>query len=159
GSALGGAGSPAGADPPGVGPDLFRAVLRHHAKGVAVITAGTGTPVGFCATSLASLSLDPPLVLFAVGLHTASWATMRAAPHVMVHLLGEGQQEIARRFADPAAAKFGPTTRWRRGPFDLPVLEDVLAWLALVPVNRVPVGDHALIIGRVVAAWHTPGEP
>jgi flavin reductase (DIM6/NTAB) family NADH-FMN oxidoreductase RutF len=94
-----------------------------------------------------------------VGLHTASWATMRSAHHVMVHLLADGQEDLARRFADPSAAKFGPATRWRRGAFDLPVLEDVLAWLALVPVSRMPVGDHALIVGRVVEAGHVAGEP
>src|ERR1700678_4246298 len=49
------------------GPDTFRAAMRHHAKGVAVITAGAEHPVGFCATSLASVSLEPPVVSFTVG--------------------------------------------------------------------------------------------
>ena len=42
------------------GPDPFRAAMRHHAKGVAVITAGAENPVGFCATSLASVSPSAP---------------------------------------------------------------------------------------------------
>ena len=51
--------------------------MRHHAKGVTVITAGTEVPIGFCATSLASVSLDPPIVSFTVGLRATSWATSR----------------------------------------------------------------------------------
>ncbi|HEY3477560.1 MAG TPA: flavin reductase family protein, partial [Streptomyces sp.] len=86
-----------------MGPGLFRSVMRHHAKGVAVITAGEDTPVGFCATSLTSVSLDPPLVSFTVGLRAASWPTVEAARHVMVHLLADGQEEIARRFARAGA--------------------------------------------------------
>ncbi|MDJ0347534.1 flavin reductase family protein [Streptomyces sp. H10-C2] len=140
--------------PAGVGPNLMRRVLRHHAKGVAVITAGAENPAGFCATSLTSLSLDPPLLSFTVGLHTSSWATVESAPHVMVHLLAQGQEDIARRFGGSGPAKFGPGTRWHRGAFGLPVLDDVLGWLALAPVSRLPVGDHALVIGQVVSARH-----
>jgi flavin reductase (DIM6/NTAB) family NADH-FMN oxidoreductase RutF len=78
------------------GPDPFRAAMRHHAKGVAVITAGAEHPVGFCATSLVSLSLEPPIVSFAVGLHSSSWRTIETARHVMVHLLAENQADRAR---------------------------------------------------------------
>lgn len=101
-------------------PALFRAVMRHHAKGVAVITAGDDAPVGLCATSLASVALEPPHVSFAVGLHTASWATMARAPCVIVNLLAEGQEDVARRFARPGARKFGPATSWHRGPSGSP---------------------------------------
>jgi flavin reductase (DIM6/NTAB) family NADH-FMN oxidoreductase RutF len=138
----------------GVGPDLFRAVLRHHAAGVAVITAGTETPVGFCATSLASVSLEPQLVSFAVALESASWATLESARHVAVHLLTDRQEEIARRFARPREDKFGPGTAWRRGPYGLPVLDDVLAWMVLEPTTRLIAGDHALVVSQVVEAWH-----
>lgn len=136
----------------GVGPGLFRTVMRHHAKGVAVITAGAEAPTGFCATSLASVSLHPPIVSFTVGLRATSWATVETARHVMVHLLADSQEDVARRFAQQDVAKFGPGTRWHRGTFGLPVLDDVLAWLVLALISHFPVGDHALVIGRVVEA-------
>lgn len=145
------------ADPDRADPDLFRSVMRHHAKGVAVVTTGVDVPVGFCATSLTSISLDPPLVSFTVGLHTASWPGVQSAQHVMVHLLADGQEGIARTFARSGAEKFGPGTRWHRGAFGLPVLADVLAWMLVEPVNRLPIGDHALVIGRVIAARHVAG--
>ena len=136
----------------------FRAAMRQHAKGVAVITAGVDHPVGFCATSLASVSLEPPLVSFTVGLRASSRATIETASHVMVHLLTDGQADLATRFACRDAAKFGPGTLWHRDELGLPVLDDVLAWLRLALVNCCPVGDHALVIGQVVASWHAaPG--
>ncbi len=138
-----------------VAPETFRAVMSHHAKGVAVITAHTDRPAGFCATSFVSLSLDPPLVSFAAGLQTRSWAAMKNAPHFLVHLLAEGQEWLARTFARSDGDKFGPPVAWHSGPFGLPMLDDVPAWLVLAPVGVLPVGDHALVIGRVVEAGHT----
>ena len=134
--------------------DPFRAAMRHHAKGVAVITAGAEEPIGFCATSLASVSLEPPLVSFTVGLRSSSWATIETARHVMVHLLADSQADLASRFARRDAPKFGAQTRWHRNELGLPVLDDVLAWLQLALTNRSPVGDHALVIGQVIASWH-----
>ena len=138
----------------GVAHDPFRAAMSHHAKGVAVITAGTDDPVGFCATSLASVSLEPPLVSFTVGLRSASWATIATARHVMVHLLADSQADLASLFARRDAAKFGPATRWHRNERGLPVLDDVLAWLELAVTSRTEAGDHALVIGQVIASRH-----
>jgi flavin reductase (DIM6/NTAB) family NADH-FMN oxidoreductase RutF len=142
------------------GSDPFRAAMRHHAKGVAVITAGVENPVGFCATSLSSVSLDPPIVSFTVGLRSSSWETVATARHVVAHLLADGQQDLARRFAQQDTPRFGPDTRWHRGVLDLPVLDDALAWLVLTLVSHLPVGDHALVVGRVAGARQaTAGEP
>lgn len=143
-----------GAHGSGVDPDLFRSVMRHHAKGVSIVTAGGDSPVGFCATSLSSISLNPPLVSFTVGLHSASWTIVKTADHVMVHLLAEDQGEIAHAFARAGAPKFDPPTRWHRGPLGLPMLDDVLAWLLVAPVTWLPVADHALVVGEVTAAGH-----
>jgi flavin reductase (DIM6/NTAB) family NADH-FMN oxidoreductase RutF len=140
--------------------DPFRAAMRHHAKGVAVITAGIENPIGFCATSLTSVSVEPPLVSFTVGLHSSSWATIETARHVMVHLLADSQADLASRFARRDAAKFGPDTRWHRDELGLPVLDDVLAWLQLALTGCSPVGDHALVIGQVTASRHAvAGRP
>lgn len=135
-------------------PESFRAAMRHHAKGVAVITAGGENPVGFCATSLASVSLEPPVVSFAVGLRSSSWRTVETARHVMVHLLADSQAGLASLFGQTDAAKFGPGTRWHRNALGLPVLDDALAWLLLALTSYFPVGDHALVIGRVIVSRH-----
>jgi len=153
GPRAGAEGGPDGA-PFATGPDPFRAAMRHHAKGVAVITAGTENPVGFCATSLASVSLEPPVVSFTVGLRSSSWRTVETARHIMVHLLADSQADLASLFGRTDAAKFGPGTRWHRDALGLPVLDDALAWLLLALTSYFPVGDHALVIGRVIASRH-----
>jgi flavin reductase (DIM6/NTAB) family NADH-FMN oxidoreductase RutF len=140
------------------GATAYRAAMRHHAKGVAIITTGLQAPVGFCATSLASVSLEPPILAFTVGRGSASWPAVQAAKYVLVHLLAGDQADLAHRFGQRGAPRFGPDTRWHRDAFGLPVLEDVLACMVATPISHLPVGDHALVIGHVIASWHAPGS-
>lgn len=132
-------------------PDLLRSVFRRHAAGVAVITAaGTSGPVGFTATSLTSVSAEPPMLSFGVGTGASSWPAISRAEHVGVHLLGEHQQELAATFARSGADRFADPTAWREGPEGVPVLDHVLAWLVCRVVARVPAGDHRIVLAEVV---------
>ncbi|ARP74535.1 flavin reductase [Streptomyces pluripotens] len=132
-------------------PDLLRSTFRRHAAGVAVITArGASGPVGFTATSLTSVSADPPLVSFGIGTGASSWPAVAASDHVGVHILGEHQSELAATFARSGADRFGAPTAWWEGPEGVPVLDDVLAWLVCRIVGRVPAGDHRIVLAEVV---------
>ncbi|MGC9376850.1 flavin reductase family protein [Streptomyces sp. MH13] len=131
--------------------DLLRSVFRRHAAGVAVITArGDAGPVGFTATSLASVSAEPPLLSFGIGSGSSSWPAVSAAEHVGVHLLGEHQQDLASTFARSGADRFAAPTAWRDGPEGVPVLDGVLAWLVCRVVGRVPAGDHRIVVAEVL---------
>ncbi|GGS99167.1 flavin reductase family protein [Streptomyces chromofuscus] len=142
---------PAASSPRAAATDLFRAVFRQHAAGVAVITArGDSGPVGFTATSLASVSAEPPLLSFNTRTASSSWAVLSGAAHIGVHILGEHQQEMAATFARSGADRFGPPTVWRDGPEGVPVLDGVPAWLVCRVHARVPAGDHRLVIAEVV---------
>jgi flavin reductase (DIM6/NTAB) family NADH-FMN oxidoreductase RutF len=55
-----------------VEPELFRRVFAGHASGVAVVTAAGRDPVGFTATSVVSVSAEPPLLSFNVSLTSSS---------------------------------------------------------------------------------------
>ncbi|WP_413755951.1 flavin reductase family protein [Streptomyces sp. MMBL 11-3] len=132
-------------------PDLLRSVFRRHAAGVAVITArGDDGPVGFTATSLASVSAEPPLISFGIGTGASSWPAVSRTDHVGVHVLGEHQEELAATFARSGADRFGGSTAWREGPEGVPVLDGVLAWLVCKVVTRVPAGDHRIVLAEVV---------
>ncbi|MFJ5558820.1 flavin reductase family protein [Streptomyces sp. NPDC093250] len=132
-------------------PELLRSVFRKHAAGVAVITArGRRGPVGFTATSLASVSAEPPMLSFGVGTGGSSWPVIATSEHVGVHVLGEHQQELAATFARRGADRFGPATAWREGPEGVPVLDDVPAWMVCKVVARVPAGDHRIVIAEVL---------
>ena len=129
-------------------PDLFRALLRRHAAGVVVITAPGTRPAGFTATSFTSVSLDPPLVAFCLDRKASSWPAVAAADHVAVHVLTDRQEQVARTFATSGIDRFAEPTRWRTGPHDLPVLDDALAVLFCRIVERVPAGDHAIVLAE-----------
>ncbi len=125
--------------------------MRRHAAGVAVVTTYAGGPTGFTATSLTSVSLDPPLVSFAVGLTSRSWSAWRANQHGIIHLLDEGQAGVARMFAQSGEEKFGGAVPWRWTTDRLPLLDGVMAWMVAEPRTRVIAGDHAIILCHVVA--------
>ncbi|MFL6110415.1 MAG: flavin reductase family protein [Catenulispora sp.] len=130
---------------------LLKSALHRQVKSVAVITVGADPPVGFCATSLAPVAFDPPMVSFAVSRGSRSWPAVETADRVMAHLLADDQEELAQRFGRPDAVRFGPQTRWSRGAHGLPVLDDAMAWLMLTLVTRVRLGGHALVVGEVTA--------
>ncbi|MCB5180197.1 flavin reductase family protein [Streptomyces antimicrobicus] len=139
-------------------PELLRSVFRQHAAGVAVITAvDAGRPVGFTATSLNSVSADPPLLSFSIGTGSSSWPAIAGSEHVGVHILAEQQRELAGLFARSGADRFGAGTRWRPGPEGVPVLDGVLAWLVCRVVARVPAGEHRVVIAEAVAG-HSTGD-
>ncbi|WP_172381648.1 flavin reductase family protein [Streptomyces sp. MNP-20] len=131
-------------------PDLLRSVFRRHAAGVAVITAMGSGPVGFTATSLTSVSAEPPMISFGIGTGASSWPAISRAEYVGVHVLGEHQEELAATFARSGADRFGAPTRWFEGPHGVPVLDGVLAWLVCRVVARVPAGDHRLVLAEAV---------
>jgi flavin reductase (DIM6/NTAB) family NADH-FMN oxidoreductase RutF len=130
----------------------LRQVMRHHAAGVAVITCGADEPTGFCATSLTSVCLDPPMISFAVAAGSASGRAWAVTEHGLVHLLGSDQQELARRFARSGPEKFEVETAWRPGPYGQPMLDDVVGWLLVSPRTRLSVGDHLMVICAVQAS-------
>ncbi|GAA1928833.1 flavin reductase family protein [Streptomyces durmitorensis] len=132
-------------------PDLLRSVFRQHAAGVAVITAqGPSGPVGFTATSLVSVSAEPPMLSFGIGTGASSWPAVSEAEHVGVHILGEHQRDLATTFARSGADRFGAGTRWYEGPEGVPVLDGTLAWLACRVAARVPAGDHRIVLAEAV---------
>ena len=133
--------------------DLFRQVFRRHAAGVAVVTTDAGRgPAGFTATSLASLSAEPPLLSFSIAATASTWPHLRDADTAVVHLLGAGQATLARVFATSGADRFAAPTRWRRLPTGEPVLDDAAAWLRVAIEHRHPAGGAHLVIGRVEEA-------
>ncbi|MFC8872495.1 flavin reductase family protein [Streptomyces sp. NPDC057148] len=138
--------------PPLATAKLLRSAFRRHAAGVAVITArGDAGPVGFTATSLTSVSAEPPLLSFGIGTGSSSWPAVSAAEYVGVHVLGEHQEDVAATFARSGADRFAAPTVWHDGPEGVPVLDGVLAWLVCRVVARVPAGDHRIVLAEVLS--------
>lgn len=131
-------------------PDLFRTLLRRHAAGVVVITAPGTRPAGFTATSFTSVSLEPPLISFCLNRSASSWPTFSTTTHVGVHMLAAGQEGLARTFAASGVDRFAEPTRWREGPYRVPVLAGAQAVLLCRIVDRVDAGDHSIVLAELI---------
>jgi Conserved protein/domain typically associated with flavoprotein oxygenases, DIM6/NTAB family len=128
----------------------FKLAFRRHAAGVAIVTARTpeGVPVGFTATSLASLAAVPPLATFNMARVSSAWPAIENTDHVLIHLLGARNRGLAERLSGPHDARFAGD-HWTPGPHGLPLLGDVPAWMLGRIVERVPVADNAVVVVRI----------
>lgn len=132
----------------------FRSLIGRFATGVTVITTAVGERLhGMTANAVASVSLDPLLLLVCID-HTANcYQQLLETDRFGVNILGEGQEAVSSTFA----TTYEPEEGTLRGvPFHLsergvPLLDDCLARLECEIERRVPAGDHDIVLGRVVA--------
>lgn len=149
-----------GPDGSSVDIDAFRSVMRRFPTGVAIVTTVLeGRPKGFTATAIASVSLEPPMILVCANRRSRSHPIVAAAEHFCVNLLTREQEPLARMFArvnddDPFAR-----LAYRAGSTGSPVLEGVLAYLDCALAEEYVAGTHAIFVGRVVACGAAAGEP
>jgi 4-hydroxyphenylacetate 3-hydroxylase, reductase component len=128
--------------------------------GVTVVTScdDSGTRYGLTANSFASVSLEPPLVLFCVSHQAPSLDGFNRSRHFAINVLASDQEEIAKRFARPAQDKFAGLD-WRVGIFGAPLLDRCIAHIECTFEHHYPSGDHDIIIGRVHRVRAYQGEP
>jgi flavin reductase (DIM6/NTAB) family NADH-FMN oxidoreductase RutF len=143
-----------------VDPSHFRSVMGNFATGVTVITAtGPQGAVGMTANALASLSLEPLLLLVAFDNTARTLAVVKDTERFGVNVLAAGQEELARTFASklPEPEKFaGVPYTMHEG---LPVIDGALAWVGCRLEQLVAGGDHTIGIGAVESAEASDGAP
>lgn len=133
----------------------FRTVMGHFATGVTVVTALDGErPQGITVNALASVSLEPPMVLIALDRKRFIVPTIDVSRRYAVNVLSEGQQWVSDCFA---GANVSPNrdafcgAAWHPGELGLPILDGAISALECEVVERFTVGDHHLYVGRVDA--------
>ena len=127
----------------------FRDALGRFATGVAFVTAAPdGKPAGLIVNSLASVSLDPPLVSFCPARSSLTWSRMRRTGHFAVNVLGAQHQRFAARAAPVGADRFVGVD-WQPGRSGVPLLGDALATLECQIVAEHAAGDHWIVLGQV----------
>ncbi|MHB0768791.1 flavin reductase family protein [Bradyrhizobium sp. 5.13L] len=143
-----------------IDPRDFRNALGTYATGVTIITAAApdGKPYGLTCNSFASVSLNPPLVLWSLVVYSSSLAIFQNASHFTVNVLGASQQALANKFAKSSDDKFTGVD-WAPGLGDAPVLAESVANFQCRSVNRYYGGDHVIFLGAVEAYTYNAKEP
>ncbi|WP_213451287.1 flavin reductase [Rhizomonospora bruguierae] len=137
----------------------FRHVVSHLASGVTVLTARDGESVyGMTASSVTSLSVDPPMMLACVNRAVPTAGGISRSGSFGVNVLGEGQGDIAEQFATRSRNKFRGI-QVRAGELGMPLILDALAYLECEVVEEIAGGTHVIFIGQVRSASARVGHP
>ena len=146
---------------PELEPKTLRNLLGSYPTGVAVVTTCTpeGRPVGLTINSFASLSLAPPLVLWSLVAHSSSQEVFRRCSHFAISVLSSAQEELARRFATSAIADKFSGVALRQTPEGPLAIDGALTTLVCAHDHCRDVGDHLLLVGRIVRTVSTRGAP
>ncbi len=148
------------ADNSPIDPRDFRNALGTFGTGVTVVTAmsAEGKPYGVTCNSFASVSLNPPLVLWSLGMFSQGLPIFQNASHFTVNVLGVSQKALAMQFAKSSGDKFAGV-EWKPGLGDAPVLAGSVAQFQCRAVNRYYGGDHIIFLGAVEAYGYGDDEP
>ena len=143
-----------------IDPQEFRKALGTFATGVTIITAvaGDGKPYGLTCNSFASVSLNPPLVLWSLGMYSQGLPIFQNASHFAVNVLGVSQAALASTFAKSTVDRFAGVS-WKPGLGNAPLLADCVAYFQCRAASRYYGGDHVIFLGAVEAYSYSKREP
>jgi flavin reductase (DIM6/NTAB) family NADH-FMN oxidoreductase RutF len=132
------------------GIDALKSAFRRHAAGVAIVTSldAAGSPVGFTATSLASLAAVPPLATFNMAQIASAWPAMTVGNRVVIHMLSPRTRQVAQRMAADHTLRF-EGDHWHPGPHGLPVIDGATAWVVGRIVEVHPVHHNAVVVVEI----------
>lgn len=129
----------------------FKSAFGQHPAGIAIITvAGPEGPVGLTASSVSSISADPPILGFSLQAKRGSAAVVATADSFIVHFLDSDNVELARSFAISGAPRFGEGMAWETLPTGEPRLTDVRRVLRAIPLARIKAGPALVFNAAVV---------
>ena len=133
----------------------YRGAMARFTTGVTIVTTQTPHgPAGMTASAVASVSLDPLMLLVCVGNTLATRDAISASGAFAVSVLSQGQEGHALRFASRTEDKFAGLGF--RTEFDLPVVEGAVAHFACRVNEEISGGDHTIFVGEVVTCGFSP---
>nr|WP_295524052.1 flavin reductase family protein [uncultured Pseudacidovorax sp.] len=142
-------------------PRLLRTVLGCYPTGVAIVAtrSADGRPVGLTINSFASLSLEPPLVLWSLVNRSPSLQAFRDCTHFTISVLGCSQEALARHFANPAVPDKFDGIAVMEAPEGVPAIAGAAATLVCASDHHRETGDHHLLVGRVLRVARSETAP
>jgi flavin reductase (DIM6/NTAB) family NADH-FMN oxidoreductase RutF len=133
---------------------LYKQIMARWASGVSVVTTMLNNePHGMTASSFASVSLEPMLVLVNVGKKQQTHSRIEQTGSFAVNILREDQAEWGKLFAGmlPDRAKQFIDIAYTTAVTGSPILPDSSAWLDCQVYRAYEGGDHTIFVGEVVA--------
>lgn len=134
----------------------FRSAMRTVVGNVSIITAGIGDDrSGLVATSMVSLSIDPPKIIACVNRSSSTWPVIARYRHLGVSCLAAHHGAIAQRFSGFGGTKGADRfdgAEWfalRTGAWLLRGANAVLDCTVEEMLDR---GSHSIVIGAVATA-------
>ncbi|WP_228040175.1 flavin reductase family protein [Streptomyces chromofuscus] len=122
--------------------------MARFTTGVTIVTTTTPNgPAGMTASAVASVSLDPLMLLVCVGNTLATRDAISASGVFAVSVLSRGQEHHALRFASRCDDKFAGVGL--RTDHDLPVIDGAVAHFACEVKEEFAGGDHTIFVGQV----------
>jgi flavin reductase (DIM6/NTAB) family NADH-FMN oxidoreductase RutF len=138
---------------PAISTEQFKAIFSRHPGGLVVITTqGPHGPVALTASSLASVSADPPLMVFSLSANSSSTPFVVAAQTAVVHFIDAESMHIAKLAATSGVDRFADTTQWSRLDTGEPVFHDVPVWIRVHPIERLTAGNSTVVLAQGVEA-------
>jgi 3-hydroxy-9,10-secoandrosta-1,3,5(10)-triene-9,17-dione monooxygenase reductase component len=129
----------------------YRDTIGHFASGVTIVTSsGPDGPAGLTTNAVASLSLDPLLLLACFELRSRTLAVVRESRRFAVNILPAGESDLAAVFASKRVAREKFESVTHAESHGVPVLDAALAWLVCDLRELHPAGDHVIGIGEVI---------
>ena len=136
----------------------FRDALGRYATGITLVTiASSDGPMGFLANSFASVSLDPPLVLWSPAKSSSRFHHYSGATHYAIHVLPDSAQDWLARFNRGGPGFDGLDHRFNAE--GVPVIDSALARFDCIQHATHEGGDHLIVVGRVLRAACRSGAP
>ncbi|MEU7587821.1 flavin reductase family protein [Micromonospora sp. NPDC049230] len=128
----------------------YRDAMARFPTGVAIVTTHdeSGTPYGFTANSLCSVSLHPPMLLVCLAHAANSYPVFASSGTFAVSILGAHHTQLARRFAGKGVDKFA-AGGFERTAGGATVLGDAASVLECEVHSRHTAGDHMILVGAV----------
>ena len=138
----------------------FRNVLSKFATGVTVVSTidTNNNPIGMTVNSFSSVSLDPPLVLWSIGIKQPSYDIFMNAKGYSVNILSKDQKNVCNLFSSPNEDKF-KKVKYKLSDNGFPIIKNSLAWFDCVKWKYYPGGDHQILVAEVKSFFANEYDP
>src|SRR5699024_714794 len=127
---------------------LFKQAMGNYPTGISIVTAldEDKNPIGLTINSLASVSIDPLLILWSIDKNVSTYHTFKQIDKFAINILSSGQANLANLFASKEENRFDYCS-WVLSKNELPIINDSLATFECETYKNVEMGDHTTLFG------------